>query len=292
MASLDDLKKRIASVKSTQKITKAMKMVAAAKLRRAQESAEKGRPYSQKMNNVILNLSSGISDKENAPKLLSGTGNEKVHLCVVMTSDRGLCGGFNSNIIKKAKSYFSKILDEGKDLKIITVGSKGNDQLKRVYGDKIIENISFKESKNANYFDADKVGKMVIEKFKAGEFDVCTIFYNQFKNVITQIPQAQQIIPAETKQTSDNDETIFSYEFEPDEDEILEDLLPKNISTQVFKALLENAASEQGSRMTAMDNATRNAGDLVDKLTINYNRSRQASITKELIEIISGAESL
>ena len=290
MASLDDLKKRIASVKSTQKITKAMKMVAAAKLRRAQESAEKGRPYSQKMNNVILNLSSGISDKENAPKLLSGTGNEKVHLCVVMTSDRGLCGGFNSNIIKKAKSYFSKILDEGKDLKIITVGSKGNDQLKRVYGDKIIENISFKDSKNANYFDADKVGKMVIEKFQAGEFDVCTIFYNQFKNVITQIPQAQQIIPLNNE--DDENGSDESYEFEPDEDEILSNLLPKNISTQIFKAMLENSASEQGSRMSAMDNATRNAGEMVDKLTIEYNRSRQAAITKELIEIISGAESL
>jgi len=290
MASLDDLKKRIASVKSTQKITKAMKMVAAAKLRRAQESAEKGRPYSEKMNNVILNLSSGISDKENAPKLLSGTGNDKVHLCVVMTSDRGLCGGFNSNIIKKAKSYFSKILDEGKDLKIITVGSKGNDQLKRVYGEKIIENISFKESKNANYFDADKVGKIIIEKFEANEFDVCTIFYNQFKNVITQIPQAQQIIPLNNERNENSlDE---SYEFEPDEDEILSNLLPKNISTQIFKAMLENSASEQGSRMSAMDNATRNAGEMVDKLTIEYNRSRQAAITKELIEIISGAESL
>ena len=290
MASLDDLKKRIASVKSTQKITKAMKMVAAAKLRRAQESAEKGRPYSEKMNNVILNLSNGISDKENAPRLLSGTGQEKTHLCVVMTSDRGLCGGFNSNIIKKAKSYFSKILNEGKELKIITVGSKGNDQLKRVYGDKIIENISFKESKNANYFDADKVGKMVIEKFEAGEFDVCTIFYNQFKNVITQIPQAQQIIPLNNEGEENSSEE--SYEFEPDEDEILSNLLPKNISTQIFKAMLENSASEQGSRMSAMDNATRNAGEMVDKLTIEYNRSRQAAITKELIEIISGAESL
>ena len=290
MASLDDLKKRISSVKSTQKITKAMKMVAAAKLRKAQESAEKGRPYSEKMNNVILNLSNGISDKENAPKLLSGTGNDKVHLCVVITSDRGLCGGFNSNIIKKAKNYFSKISEEGKDFKIITVGSKGNDQLKRVYGAKIIENISFKDSKNANYFDADKVGKMVIEKFEAGEFDICTIFYNKFKNVITQIPQAQQIIPLNNeKDESYSDE---SYEFEPDEDEILGNLLPKNISTQIFKAMLENSASEQGSRMSAMDNATRNAGEMVDKLTIEYNRSRQAAITKELIEIISGAESL
>ena len=290
MASLDDLKKRIASVKSTQKITKAMKMVAAAKLRKAQESAEKGRPYSEKMNNIILNLSNGISDKENVSKLLSGTGNDKVHLCVVMTSDRGLCGGFNSNIIKKAKSYFSKISAEGKEFKIITVGSKGNDQLKRVYGEKIIENISFKESKNANYFDADKVGKMVIEKFEAGEFDVCTIFYNQFKNVITQIPQAQQIVPLNNEEDENNSDE--SYEFEPDEDEILSNLLPKNISTQIFKAMLENSASEQGSRMSAMDNATRNAGEMVDKLTIQYNRSRQAAITKELIEIISGAESL
>ena len=291
MASLDDLKKRIASVKSTQKITKAMKMVAAAKLRRAQESAEKGRPYSEKMNNIILNLSSGISDKENAPKLLSGSGNNKVHLCVVMTSDRGLCGGFNSNIIKKAKSYFAKLTEDGKDLKIITVGSKGNDQLKRAYGDKIIANISFKESKHANYFDAEKVGKMVIEKFGAEEYDVCTIFYNQFKNVITQIPQAQQIIPLNVE-NSEEDKPEDSYEFEPDEDEILSNLLPKNISTQIFKAMLENSASEQGSRMSAMDNATRNAGEMVDKLTIEYNRSRQAAITKELIEIISGAESL
>ena len=291
MASLDDLKKRIASVKSTQKITKAMKMVAAAKLRKAQESAEKGRPYSEKMNNVILNLSNGISDKENAPKLLSGTGSNKTHLCVVMTSDRGLCGGFNSNIIKKAKSYFSKFLSEGKELKIITVGSKGNDQLKRMYGDKIIENISFKESKNTNYFDADKVGKLVIDKFENNEFDICTIFYNQFKNVITQIPQAQQIIPLNNEDVREN-ASEESYEFEPDEDEILSNLLPKNISTQIFKAMLENSASEQGSRMSAMDNATRNAGEMVDKLTIEYNRSRQAAITKELIEIISGAESL
>ena len=291
MASLDDLKKRIASVKSTQKITKAMKMVAAAKLRRAQESAEKGRPYSEKMNNIILNLSNGISDKDNAPKLLSGTGKDKIHLCVVMTSDRGLCGGFNSNIIKKAKNYFSKLSKEGKDLKIVTVGTKGYDQLKRIYAEKIIKNISFKSSKNANYFDAEKVSKIIIEKFEKEEFDVCTIFYNQFKNVITQIPQAQQIIPL-IAERSDGIKSDDSYEFEPDEDEILNNLLPKNISTQIFKAMLENSASEQGSRMSAMDNATRNAGEMVDKLTIEYNRSRQAAITKELIEIISGAESL
>ncbi len=291
MASLDDLKKRISSVKSTQKITKAMKMVAAAKLRRAQESAEKGRPYSDKMNNIILNLSNSISDIDNAPKLLSGTGEDKVHLCVVMTSDRGLCGGFNTNIIKKAKLYFQKILDEGKTLKIITVGTKGYDQLKRLYGDNIIERISFKESKNINYFDADKVGKIVIEKFEKKEFDVCAIFYNQFKNVITQIPQEQQIIPLKTSEKDENS-SEDNYEFEPEEDEILSNLLPKNISTQIFKAMLENSASEQGSRMSAMDNATRNAGEMVDKLTIEYNRSRQAAITKELIEIISGAESL
>ena len=291
MASLDDLKKRITSVKSTQKITKAMKMVAAAKLKRAQDSAEKGRPYSEKMNNIILNLSSGISDKETAPKLLSGSGKEQIHLCVVMTSDRGLCGGFNANIIKKAKSYFTKLNKEGKELKIITVGSKGNDQLKRVYGNKIIENISFKNSKNANYFDAEKVGKIIIEKFQKEEFDICTIFFNQFKNVITQIPQAQQIIPLKTD-IDDKEKSEDNYEFEPDEDEILTNLLPKNISTQIFKAMLENSASEQGARMSAMDNATRNAGEMVDKLTIEYNRSRQAAITKELIEIISGAESL
>ena len=290
MASLDDLKKRITSVKSTQKITKAMKMVAAAKLKRAQENAERGRPYSEKMNNVILNLSNGISDKENAPKLLSGTGTDKIHLCVIMTSDRGLCGGFNANIIKKAKSFFAKLIQEGKEIKIITVGSKGNDQLKRTYDDKIIENISFKNSKNANYFDAEKVGKTIIERFENNEFDVCTIFYNQFKNVITQIPQSQQVIPLNNK--DDEKKSEDNYEFEPDEDEILTNLLPKNISTQIFKAMLENSASEQGARMSAMDNATRNAGEMVDKLTIEYNRSRQAAITKELIEIISGAESL
>ena len=292
MASLDDLKKRIASVKSTQKITKAMKMVAAAKLRRAQENAEKGRPYSEKMNNIILNLSSGISDKENSPKLLVGTGANKIHLCVVLTSDRGLCGGFNTNIIKKAKNYFQKILKENKVLKIITVGSKGYDQLKRVYKGNIIEKISFKESKTINYFDAEKVGKIIINNFEKKEFDICAIFYNQFKNVITQIPQEQQIIPLKSSEKIEENSVEDNYEFEPEEDEILSNLLPKNISTQIFKAMLENSASEQGSRMSAMDNATRNAGEMVEKLTIEYNRSRQAAITKELIEIISGAESL
>ena len=294
MPSLDDLKKRIKSVKSTQKITKAMKMVAAAKLRKAQENAEKGRPYSQKMQNIILNLTKSISDPENAPKLLVGTGKDQVYLCVVLTADRGLCGGFNSNICKLAKTNFKKLLSEGKEIKIITVGSKGLDQIKREYGKYVIKKFSFKDKKQISFNEAELVGKEIIELFNKNEFDKCIIFYNNFKNVITQIPQAQQIIPAEKIESNDKDkkEEKLSYEFEPDEDEILEDLLPKNISTQVFKALLENAASEQGSRMTAMDNATRNAGDLVDKLTINYNRSRQASITKELIEIISGAESL
>jgi len=293
MPSLDDLRKRIASVKSTQKITKAMKMVAAAKLRKAQENAEKGRPYSEKMNNIILNLSSSIQDKENAPKLLLGTGKDQVHLCVVLTADRGLCGGFNTNIIKKAKTFFQKILKDGKTLKIITVGSKGYDQLKRVYGKNIVEKISFKESKKANYLDAEKVGKLIIDLFNKNEFDICIIFYNQFKNVITQIPQEQKIIPLKIESADSSSKEIKnSYEFEPEEDEILGNLLPTNISTQIFKALLENSASEQGSRMSAMDSATRNAGELVDKLTINYNRSRQAAITKELIEIISGAESL
>ena len=292
MPSLDDLKKRIKSVKSTQKITKAMKMVAAAKLRKAQENAERGRPYSQKMQNIILNLTKSINDPQNAPKLLIGTGDDKKYLCVVLTADRGLCGGFNSNICKLAKINFKKILGEGKTLKIITVGSKGLDQIKREYGKYVIKKFSFKEKKQISFNEAKIVGEEIISLFNQNEFDKCILFYNNFKNVITQIPQAQQIIPAENNSSYKTDEKTHSYEFEPDEDEILDDLLPKNISTQVFKALLENAASEQGSRMTAMDNATRNAGDLVDKLTINYNRSRQASITKELIEIISGAESL
>ena len=292
MPSLDDLKKRISSVKSTQKITKAMKMVAAAKLRRAQESAEKGRPFSEKMNNIILNLSNSISDKESASKFLVGTGKDNVHLCVVITADRGLCGGFNTNICRKAKNHFEKVLKEGKILKIFTVGSKGHDQLKRTYGKYIIDKINFKGFKKVSYKEAEEIGNRIIKLFKESQFDVCSIFYNKFKNVITQIPQAQQIIPIENNKDKKKVNPDNFYEFEPEENEILENLLPRNISTQIFKAILENAASEQGSRMTAMDNATRNAGDLVDKLTITYNRSRQAAITKELIEIISGAESL
>ena len=292
MPSLDDLKKRIKSVKSTQKITKAMKMVAAAKLKKAQENAEKGRPYSEKLQNIILNLTKSISDESNAPKLLAGNGKDKIYLCVVITADRGLCGGFNTNICKLAKSHFKKVLKEGKELKIITVGSKGHDQIKAEFGKFIIDKKSFKDKKQISFNEANEIGKKVIELYEQEQFDKCLIFYNNFKNVITQIPKAEQIIPTFLKKNDKIKDDTFAYVFEPDEDEILEDLLPKNISTQIFKAFLENAASEQGSRMTAMDNATRNAGDLVDKLTINYNRSRQASITKELIEIISGAESL
>ena len=292
MPSLDDLKKRIKSVKSTQKITKAMKMVAASKLRRAQENAEKGRPFSEKMNNIILNISNSIIDKDNASKFLVGTGKDNIHLCVVITADRGLCGGFNTNICRKAKNYFERILKEGKTLKIFTVGSKGYEQLKRIYGGYIIEKTSFKGFKKITYKDTEEIGKKIVKLFNEKQFDVCKIFYNKFKNVITQIPQEQQIIPMENSNKKEEKKSENYYEFEPEENEILDDLLPRNISTQIFKAFLENAASEQGSRMTAMDNATRNAGDLVDKLTITYNRSRQAAITKELIEIISGAESL
>ena len=292
MPSLDDLRKRITSVKSTQKITKAMKMVAAAKLRKAQEMAEKGRPYSDKMDVIIQNLSKAISDPSNAPKLLVGTGEDKTHLCVVMTADRGLCGGFNTNICKLARKYFEEAIKSSKNLKIITVGTKGLDQLKRDYGKYIIKKINLKDKKKLTFLDAENIGEQIVELFKNKEFDKCFIFYNKFKNVISQIPQKQQVIPAKLEDKNKKKEETSSYEFEPEEDEILDDLLPKNISTQIFKAFLENSASEQGSRMTAMDNATRNAGDLVDKLTINYNRSRQAAITKELIEIISGAESL
>tara|TARA_B100000427_G_scaffold203227_1_gene169011 strand:- start:398 stop:1273 length:876 start_codon:yes stop_codon:yes gene_type:complete len=291
MPSLDDLRKRISSVKSTQKITKAMKMVAAAKLRKAQEMAEKGRPYSEKMDTIIQNLSKAINDDSNAPKLLVGSGEDKIHLCVVMTADRGLCGGFNTNIVKLAKNYFNKIFKDSKGLKIITVGTKGLDQLKRDYGKYIIKKINFKDKKKLSFQDAETIGNEIVKLFKNKEFDKCVIFFNKFKNVMTQTPQVQQVIPAK-KDDEIKEQQNSSYEFEPEEDEILEDLLPKNISTQIYKGFLENSASEQGSRMTAMDNATRNAGDLVEKLTINYNRSRQAAITKELIEIISGAESL
>ena len=291
MASLDDLKKRITSVKSTQKITKAMKMVAAAKLRKAQENAEKSRLYSEKMNEIITNLKSSITDKSSAPRLLIGNNDNKRFLCVIMTADRGLCGGFNSNICKKSKEYINNLLKENRGVKIITVGSKSFDQMKRNYGNYIIEKLTFKNQREINVTDAQKISNKIISMFHKNEFDVCTIFYSKFKSVISQEPIEQQIIPVKNN-NNDKITNDQNYEYEPDQEEILDSLLPKNITTQIFKGLLENAASEQGARMSAMDNATRNAGDLIEKLTINYNRSRQAVITKELIEIISGAETL
>ena len=296
MATLKDLRNRIKSVKSTQKITKAMKMVAAAKLRKAQDRAEKGRPYSDKMNVIITNLKNSITDIDSAPKLLVGNKKSQKHLCIVMTADRGLCGGFNTNICRRARLFFNEVLESGKELKIITIGSKGHDQIKRVFGKYVIDKISFKDLKQISINESDEVTTKVIDMFNRDKFDVCTIFYNKFKSIMSQEPQAQQVIPilSTTKENLQEEGSVnqSQYEYEPDQEEILENLLPKNISTQIFKAFLENAASEQGSRMSAMDSATRNAGDLINKLTINYNRSRQAVITKELIEIISGAESL
>ena len=295
MASLKFLRNRISSVKSTQKITKAMKMVAAAKLRKAQQNAENARPYSEKLNSIILNLKNSVTDMDSAPKLLVGNQKSETHLCVVLSSDRGLCGGFNTNICRKAKLFFEKVLGEGKNLKIIVVGSKANDQLKRKYNQFIIDRISLKDEKVVSFSKAQEITDKILNLFTRNEFDICTLFYNQFKSVISQIPQAQQLIPVSIEKKS-NQGPLSSggseYEYEPDENDILENLLPKNIATQIYTAFLENLASEQGSRMTAMDNATRNAGDLIAKLTINYNRTRQAVITKELIEIISGAESL
>ena len=291
MPSLKDLRNRITSVKSTQKITKAMKMVAAAKLRKAQENAEKSRLYSEKMNEIITNLKSSITDKSSAPRLLIGNNDNKRFLCVIMTADRGLCGGFNSNICKKSKEYINNLLKDNREVKIITVGSKSFDQMKRNYGNYIIEKLTFKNQREINVTDAQKISNKIISMFHKNEFDVCTIFYSKFKSVISQEPIEQQIIPVKNN-NNDKITNDQNYEYEPDQEEILDSLLPKNITTQIFKGLLENAASEQGARMSAMDNATRNAGDLIEKLTINYNRSRQAVITKELIEIISGAETL
>jgi len=293
MASLKFLRNRIVSVKSTQKITKAMKMVAAAKLRKAQQNAENARPYSEKLNSIILNLKNSVTDMDSAPKLLVGNQKNETHLCVVLSSDRGLCGGFNTNICRKAKVFFEKALEEGKNLKIIVVGSKANDQLKRKYNQYIIDRVSLKDEKVVSFAKAQEITDKILNLFTRNEFDVCTLFYNKFKSVIAQIPQSQQLIPVSIEEKPNQHNTANSqYDYEPDENEILENLLPKNITTQIYAAFLENQASEQGSRMTAMDNATRNAGDLISKLTINYNRTRQAVITKELIEIISGAESL
>ena len=267
-------------------------MVAAAKLRKAQENAEKSRLYSEKMNEIITNLKSSITDKSSAPRLLIGNNDNKRFLCVIMTADRGLCGGFNSNICKKSKEYINNLLKENKEVKIITVGSKSFDQMKRNYGNYIIEKLTFKNQREINVTDAQKISNKIISMFHKNEFDICTIFYSKFKSVISQEPIEQQIIPVKNNNNNNKITNDQNYEYEPDQEEILDSLLPKNITTQIFKGLLENAASEQGARMSAMDNATRNAGDLIEKLTINYNRSRQAVITKELIEIISGAETL
>ncbi|MFQ5438027.1 MAG: F0F1 ATP synthase subunit gamma [Paracoccaceae bacterium] len=289
MASLKDLKIRIESVKSTRKITKAMQMVAAAKLRRAQEAAEAGRPYSERMAAVVQNLAHAAADADDAPVLLTGTGRDDVHLLIVATAERGLCGGFNSSIVKLAKAHAEELLAAGKTVKILTVGKKGREQLKREYEDKRIDHVDLSDVRQIGYGNAQDIARDVLARFDAGEFDVATVFYNVFQSVIAQVPTAQQLIPVEA---GNADATSRFYEFEPDEEEILTELLPAAITTQVFSALLENGASEQGARMSAMDSATRNAGEMIDKLTIEYNRSRQAAITNELIEIISGAEAL
>lgn len=293
MASLKDLRNRIASVKATQKITKAMQMVAAAKLRRAQEAAEAARPYAERMDRVLANLSAGMAGRSDAPALLAGTGSDKVHLVIVATADRGLCGGFNSSIARLARTHIRKLVGEGKTVKILTVGRKGRDALRRDFGDKIVKSYEFTGIKQIGFAQAEDISRAVLELFEAGEFDVATLFYSKFVNVVSQIPTAQQLIPASVPADAAGvDLGGAVYEYEPDEAEILKDLLPRNLSVQVFRALLENVAGEFGAKMSAMDSATRNAGDMIKKLNITYNRSRQAMITKELIEIISGAEAL
>jgi len=291
MANLKDLKNRIESVKNTRKITKAMQMVAAAKLRRAQEAAEQTRPYTERFNAVMAGLAASVGGSDSAPKLLSGTGKDDVHLLVVMTSERGLCGGFNTNIAKKARGHAESLLAAGKTVKILTVGKKGRDSMKRDFGQYYVGHVDLSDVKRLGYVNAQDIASDVLSRFDASEFDVATLFYAKFQNVVTQIPTAQQIIPAAFEQEEDA-EAATLYDYEPSEEAILADLLPRAVATAIFSALLENAASEQGSRMSAMDNATRNAGDMIDKLTIQYNRSRQAVITNELIEIISGAEAL
>ena len=290
MPNLKDLKNRIASVKSTRKITKAMQMVAAAKLRRAQEAAEASRPYTERFNAVMGGLAASVGGSDSAPKLLSGTGSDQVQLLIIMTAERGLCGGFNGNIAKLAKTHAQKLIADGKTVKIVTVGKKGRDAIKRDLGEYFVDHVDLTEVKRVGYSNAQAIAKDVLGRFDAAEFDVATIFFARFENVVTQHPTAQQIIPAKFEQAEDADVTLYDYE--PGEEEILADLLPRGAATAIFSALLENAASEQGARMSAMDNATRNAGEMIDQLTIEFNRSRQAVITNELIEIISGAEAL
>jgi len=288
MPSLKDLKNRIGSVKNTRKITKAMQMVAAAKLRRAQEAAEMARPYADRMQSVMAGLAASVGGSDSAPRLLAGTGKDNAHLLVVMTSERGLCGGFNSTIVRLARAKAAELLAKGKTVKILTVGKKGREQLKRDLSSHFVGHVDMGEVKRVGYADAAGIAQDILSRFDAGEFDVATLFFNRFQSVISQIPTAQQVIPAKFETGN----TTALYDYEPSEEAILADLLPRGLATQVFTALLENGASEQGARMSAMDNATRNAGDMINKLTVQYNRSRQAAITKELIEIISGAEAL
>ena len=289
MPNLSDLKNRIASVKSTRKITKAMQMVASAKLRRAQDAAQAGRPYAERFNAVMAGLAASVGTSEGGPKLLTGTGSDQTHLLVVMTAERGLCGGFNSNIAKLARMAAQQLLAEGKTVKILTVGKKGRESLKREFGTLLVDHVDLSDVKRVGYDNASAIAQNVLHRFDAGEFDVAKIFYSEFGSVVNQIPTELQVIPAKFEAATDEG-TVYDYE--PSEEDILADLLPRSVATQIFTALLENAASEQGARMSAMDNATRNAGEMIDKLTIQYNRSRQAKITNELIEIISGAEAL
>jgi len=294
MPSLKDLKLRIESVKSTRKITRAMQMVAAAKLRRAQDAAESARPYADRLNAVMANLSASGAGAGGAPPALIGTGADQTHLLIAATAERGLCGGFNSSIVRLVRDHARQLTADGKSVKVLTIGRKGREQLKREHGDRLVDHVDLSGYRIITYDVAQAIGADIMQRFEAGEFDVATVFFSRFKSVMSQIPTARQLIPAKTEDRPANDtgaETRF-YEYEPGEDEILTELLPRAVANQIFTALLENSASEQGARMSAMDNATRNAGDMIDKLTIVYNRSRQAAITKELIEIISGAEAL
>jgi F-type H+-transporting ATPase subunit gamma len=292
MPSLKDLKIRITSVKSTRKITKAMQMVAAAKLRRAQESAEAARPYAQRMEAVLGNLAAGVASSPSAPKLLAGTGSSDRHFLVIATAERGLCGGFNSSIVRLARAHLEKLLAEGKTAQVMTVGKKGREMLRRDYGKLIVEHVDLSDVKRIGYPHAADIAQKVLHRFDEGEFDVCSLFYSRFENVMTQVPTRRQLIPAVFDTSEEATGSGAQYEYEPEEEAILAELLPRGVATQIFTALLENAASEQGARMSAMDNATRNAGDMIDRLTVEFNRTRQAAITKELIEIISGAEAL
>lgn len=292
MASLKELRNRISSVRATQKITRAMQMVAASKLRRAQEAALAARPYAERMDNVLGNLVAGITDMSSAPKLLAGTGADQSYLLVVATAERGLCGSFNSSIARLAREEARQLIKQGKSVKILCVGRKGYDILKRDFKRELLPMISFQGLKSVGFDQAKQVADQVLDSFAQSEFDICTLYYSKFQSVIQQTPTSQQLIPAKIDIASSDQAGGDCYDYEPDENEILDTLLPGNVAIQILRALLENAASEQGSRMSAMDNATRNAGDMIDSLTITYNRSRQAQITKELIEIISGAEAL